>query len=41
VLRDAHRQTGRSRPSAVRAACVLGGWMLGAAARRVSVRTGV
>jgi hypothetical protein len=37
----ARRRAGRSRSPAGRAACLLGGLMLGAAARRVSVRTGV
>jgi hypothetical protein len=34
-------RVGRARTSASSAACLLGGWMLAAAARRVSVRTGV
>ena len=41
VVRDAASGAGRSSPSATRAACLLGGWLLGAAARRLSVRTGV
>jgi hypothetical protein len=37
----AHWSNDRAGPFAARAACVLGGWMLGAATRRLSVRTGV
>jgi len=39
VLRRAHSRDCRSRPSALAAGCLLGGWLAGAAARRLSVRT--
>ena len=41
MLRRARTRDCRSRPSALGAGCLLGGWLLGAAARRLSVRTGV
>ncbi len=41
VLRRARSRDCRSRPSALAAGCLLGGWLLGAASRRLSVRTGV
>lgn len=41
MLRGARSRDCRSLPSALDAGCLLGGWLLGAGARRLSVRTGV